>query len=116
MDYLYGAAIILGYLIVAILLARLVHYLTSDLSFSLRLISRSFLYAFIFGIGLLSYGPGEPGFGIPMPILPAAFFAYWDSIPIESFIDGIVTPFLFWWGLILLLMLIVRYYQRLVRS
>jgi hypothetical protein len=100
MDYgfIWIFLIIAVYLVGAYFAIRLVNKLTYKLSLPLRKLSESLCYALFFGIGILSRG-GDPGFGIPMPILAASFFGVWDWIPTMIFIDGIIIPFFFWWGL-----------------
>jgi hypothetical protein len=97
MDYLIGFLLFAGYVSLGYFITRLIHKRTVGLKLAPKALIRSFSYSMLFGIGILTRG-GNPGFAIPMPILPAGFFGIWDWIPVKYFINGIIIPFLFWWG------------------
>jgi len=63
----------------------------------------SIAYALLIGPGFIG-GGGEPGFALPVPIL----FVPWFTFEGKDILDGAVLPFLFWWCLIFLVMVIAR--------
>jgi len=64
-------------------------------------------YALLIGPGFIG-GGGEPGIALPAPILFAAYYAEGKDV-----LDSAVFPFLFWWCLIFLIMVIARIIKEL---
>ncbi len=71
--------------------------------FKLCLLSLS--YALLFGIGTLGSG-GDPGFALPFPIIWSGLIYVWEWSEWKLFINGVIIPFLFWWILIFVIMII----------
>lgn len=68
-----------------------------------KLMVRSFVYALFFGMGSI---PSE-FFHLPAPVLIAAVYSTPDLIMTDS-----IIPFLFCWGLILVVLLIDAYFKK----
>jgi hypothetical protein len=67
---------------------------------------KSFVYCLFFGIGALGEGGGEPGFVLPVPILPAAIVSLAES-KFYVFVQNALLPYGFW-VLVLFLFYIIR--------
>jgi len=85
----------IAYLVLAIL-PKVTHKIHSYLKVTIH----SFIYALIFGIGAAASG-GDPGLAFPLPVIVAPFFTNPNLM-----IDTVLLPFLFWWIIIFLVMII----------
>jgi hypothetical protein len=104
LDYIQGLAILAAYFGSAYFLIRLIIKWAKPLSQNWRIVTLSFSYSLIFGIGLLG-GEGDPGFAFPCPIVVAGIFDIWFWTSVSSLITGVIIPFAFWWAIIYLIML-----------
>jgi hypothetical protein len=110
-DFLIGALIIGGYILVAVLIARLARRLLAgsrSLGGSLALAG---IYAGLFGVGIAG-GGGDPGFAFPAPVSVAAGIGVVSWIPWKPFLRGVIIPFVFWWILILAFIMISDWIKR----
>lgn len=97
-----------GYFIGAYYLTRFVRNRLSGVNKYLAVATNSFLYAVLFGLGILASG-GDPGFAMPFPITWTALIYVWDWVPWNRFINGVIIPLIFWWFLFLVVMMIHQY-------
>jgi hypothetical protein len=112
LDFLIAAVILVAYGALCAIIMLPVKKLIFNWEQRLRILCLSCFYAGLYGFGILSSGPGDPGFAFPLPILPATFISLWNWIPIKAFIFNIILPFTFWWFLILIVMMANHQIQR----
>lgn len=102
--FLFGIVV---YFVIAYLVTRLIIKYTKSLYWLLRVLSRSFTYSLLFGIGAIG-GGGDPGFALPAPIIFAA--CYSDQAQI---IHNSIIPFVMWWSLWFFVLAAVRMLQQI---
>ncbi len=80
-----------GVLIAGLLSSFYLNQLVSRFSWVVSSFVKSLVYALFFGIGIVGGGNSDPGFALPVPILPGAFITNK-----EQFIINIIIPFCVW--------------------
>lgn len=106
MDYIIGFAIIIGYIFIGYLITKLIRKWTLHLNFYPRILTLSFSYTLIFGIGFVGGGNDAVGFAFPFPVglTGVLDILYW--VPWKIFINGFLIPLAFWWLILFIAMLV----------
>ena len=76
----------------------------------------SFIYALIFGIGIVGGSYSEPGFALPSPILLAGIVDVFIGTDLSIMTNGILIPLLFWWILIFAIMSSINFIKSRKKS
>ena len=76
----------------------------------------SFSYALIFGLGILGFGKGDPGFAFPFPIILTGIIELlsWEETMI--YMRSVIIPLFFWWALIFVVMFILDIVNRKLKG
>jgi hypothetical protein len=96
---------IIGYFTGGYYLTKFIRYFLKPFNKYFSLTILSFSYALFFGLGILGSG-GDPGFAFPFPIVWAGLVYIWEWSKWTFFINGVMIPFLLWWVLIFVIMVI----------
>jgi hypothetical protein len=106
LDYILLFLMIVGYVTGGYYLTRFIRKRIFSMKAYKRVIVLSFFYSIIFGVGLAG-GGGDPGFALPVPIILAGIFDVFIWVEAGVFINGVIIPFVFWWVVIFVVMLII---------
>ncbi len=91
--------IIVTYILISTAILKIVLWAIKSIHEKFKTILLPFIYAILFGIGLLTSGRADPGFALPVPIFIIIILSFFTKINI---ITKIIIPILFWTTIIVL--------------
>lgn len=110
-EFWIGFIIVIGfYITVSILIVNGIRSRLSTRNRIIRLILISLLYTLLFGIGIVGYDGGEPGFALPVPVFLAIIGVFITKT--QHYYKAAIIPLAFWWVLIFTIMLIKLHVQQ----